>query len=998
MSIPPVQVARLAPGAARRPIRGALHPWQRRGLAGCAAAGLALLALWQIPPLLDWSRYRGAIANAASARLGRRVTIDGPVSLTLLPRAMLVAGDVTFADRGDGISATMGTMRLEVSLGALLGGAVVPRTLTLDRPTVTLPWPIPRAAPGLRPAIGREFLASIQDGVLLIGGVPLRDIAATFQTDPDTGAFAAAGSVMAAGLPWRFTAKVGAPETAGIAPLTLTLDGQAPYKRQPRVIPAADMQGTGGAFRGHILADGTVAGTLSLRGPALSRLGPAPALPWQVTGDLQGDSDTLTAPALRLNLGNASGQAGFVLHLAAPASLDLHAAMDRIGLGAWAWTLWQSGPAWAAQLPATLDLSAGAATLAGETIVMPHLLVSLGRDGAALRAGTATLPGGATLDMSGAGRRDGDFAGTLSFRAPDLRHTLAWLGVSGQTALFAAFPAALRTADLRGAFAIDAARVALQDATGHVDGSAVSGGFALGLDARHQIGADLHLDHMTLPAPLRPSARAWPDAAPGLAALAAPFAGLAGSVQLHIAHLAWPGMAMEDARIDAEATPTGLILHHGTGYLLGGRLDTQGRIFQDGALADGRLDYVSPDAATLPAAWRHPAALWHGPVHVAASAAGPARDIALAMRADLGDLRLETEAHIDQAAPRMTATLTLRHPGAPRLLDAAGLPGAETWLDNGSVAVLAHLTAWPGHVQAQDFSVSAAALRLDGAGEADLSGDVPALTGHIDAAVLALPALAWDGALPWGAALQWRGDVRLTAQRVLADLRPVAEDARGRLLVTDGVASLSNLSASVWGGTATGALAVDASALHPMLALQGAVSGAHLPADGPGLLAGTLDAQFDGLATGSTAADLLASSTGGVDGAIRDATIPGIDLPALTAALRIGGRRGKALVAAALASGQSARLTGPFALTIADGKATAAGASLQGPAGEIGVAGSLALRSGIFDGTLTVRPNLTAPAILVILKDGRRQIDAPMPSRRGRPGGRSRPPRRPASF
>ena len=37
------------------------------------------LAAWQLPGMLDWNRYRGAIAALAAETLGRSVRIDGPI-------------------------------------------------------------------------------------------------------------------------------------------------------------------------------------------------------------------------------------------------------------------------------------------------------------------------------------------------------------------------------------------------------------------------------------------------------------------------------------------------------------------------------------------------------------------------------------------------------------------------------------------------------------------------------------------------------------------------------------------------------------------------------------------------------------------------------------------------------------------------------------------------------------------------------------------------------
>ena len=99
--------------------------------------GLAGLATWQIPPRLDWARLRPRVAALASAELGRPVAIGGDVAITLLPQAVVVAKDVSLADRGDGISARIGALRLRVAFWPLLRGRVLPRELMLDRPAVT---------------------------------------------------------------------------------------------------------------------------------------------------------------------------------------------------------------------------------------------------------------------------------------------------------------------------------------------------------------------------------------------------------------------------------------------------------------------------------------------------------------------------------------------------------------------------------------------------------------------------------------------------------------------------------------------------------------------------------------------------------------------------------------------------------------------------------------------------------------------------------------------
>jgi queuine tRNA-ribosyltransferase len=48
---------------------------------------VVLLGLWAGPHLLNWERYRGALAALASDRMGRPVTLDGPINIKNLIHA-----------------------------------------------------------------------------------------------------------------------------------------------------------------------------------------------------------------------------------------------------------------------------------------------------------------------------------------------------------------------------------------------------------------------------------------------------------------------------------------------------------------------------------------------------------------------------------------------------------------------------------------------------------------------------------------------------------------------------------------------------------------------------------------------------------------------------------------------------------------------------------------------------------------------------------------------
>ena len=116
---------------------------------------LALAGLWLGPRLVDWEPWRAQLAEVASDRLGRPVTLDGPVELVLLPSPMVRAGGVTIAEP-PGIEAegsfrvTARMLRLRLDLPALIAGRIEPREIALVGAELTLPWP-PGPLLALRP-------------------------------------------------------------------------------------------------------------------------------------------------------------------------------------------------------------------------------------------------------------------------------------------------------------------------------------------------------------------------------------------------------------------------------------------------------------------------------------------------------------------------------------------------------------------------------------------------------------------------------------------------------------------------------------------------------------------------------------------------------------------------------------------------------------------------------------------------------------------------------
>ncbi len=162
-----------------------------------AALGLLLLlvaAVWVLPGMLDWNRYRGSIAALVAAGIGRPVEIDGDITLHLLPQPILTASGLKVDDAGDGVRMTARELRLRVALEPLLGGRVDARELTLRGADLHLPWPPPAGALGRRPPAWLTALqARVEDSRLQVGDFVLSGVDAALGSDPDTGTLSAAG-------------------------------------------------------------------------------------------------------------------------------------------------------------------------------------------------------------------------------------------------------------------------------------------------------------------------------------------------------------------------------------------------------------------------------------------------------------------------------------------------------------------------------------------------------------------------------------------------------------------------------------------------------------------------------------------------------------------------------------------------------------------------------------------------------------------------------------
>ncbi len=199
---------------------------------------------------------------------------------------------------------------------------------------------------------------------------------------------------------------------------------------------------------------------------------------------------------------------------------------------------------------------------------------------------------------------------------------------------------------------------------------------------------------------------------------------------------------------------------------------------------------AAPPAAALLAAAGIAAALppiAEAPFSLRLSGGGPADALALAVSGEIEALRLEATPRIDLHAGTLTGRLTLRHPGAARLL--ALLSGEEGWgwIGDGSFSLVASGVLAAGRIALDPFDLVAGEARASGSFSL-ARGDRPAFAARIAAEVLPLPAPPLAGAAPlplgwlfWGA-----GEMELRAERVPLRGGPVLEQVSARLALSPG--------------------------------------------------------------------------------------------------------------------------------------------------------------------------------------------------------------------
>ncbi len=918
--------------------------------------GAAAVAAWLVPPRLDLNAYRGDIAALASARLGSEVTVGGPIELRLLPEPTLTAADISIASPGAGVNVTAAALRLRVAPGPLLSGHVDARELVLRGAELRLPWPLGPDAFMLRaPRWLTALSARVEDGRLLLGNVALTGIDATLTTEAYTGTYTTSGTARFSGRAWRFNLRLTQPGNDGSAGLDMTLDG------------LGTVQGVGGTLTGQIAPDGGFAGHLTARGPNLALLLPAPAVAFRAEGRVTVAAGLAAADDLAIEIGGSPARGAVALRVAPDARLDLALAASRLDLDAWLPVLVRPS---ASGLPTGIDLSAEAATFAGGTLRELRGAVDLSAGGVEVREAQAMLPGDAPLRLTGRvlpgtqGAPGPNFEGDVALEAPALRTTLAWVEKAGLGPLAALPPGVLHSASFAAHVVADPAQVAMGNMQGEVDGSRVSGSLTLRGGPHLALGAGLAVDRLELDR--------WLPAAADLAALPGWFEGLDVDLRLEAKQAVLHGISFAPLTLDASAEGKRVTVRKLDVQLNGMHATASATVAAGGRVTEGRLDVQAPQAEQLVALFPGRLAalshrvprLWRAAAAVQVLGTGTPDALALKVTADLGDLRLEAQPTLDLPHDAWATTMTLRHPGAPRLLEAFGMTSAPAWLGDGSLGLIAQLSGAPGKLAAEHFELTAGGLHAIGTLQLDSTGRVPVLNGSIAAETVPVP-LPYARALeplPLAALAGWNATVKLRAGRVLGNLALALEQAAATLVLQDGVARIDNLTAKVGGGTLTAQASLDSQAPSPALAVQMDLADAvvsepvfDLPLD---LSGGKLSGHVALTAGGHSPAALLATLSGDIRLDAQAGTLSGVALAKVAGALEPDD------VTAALSGGTTPFDALHLSARVTRGIAVIQSASLTAPAGSGTIGGMVDLPDQSADLRLSFRPSVpNAPLI-----------------------------------
>ena len=964
-----------------RQVRTRWRGFTRRRIAA-AVVVLCVIGLGIVygPRLASGNYHRAAIERLASDAVGRPVTIAGPIELSLLPDPQLRAGTVTIGGPKGG-RITAASLRLELAPGPLLLGRLRARRLTLRRPDIVMPWPLPGGALAIAPPPWLASLhAKIVDGTFRLGALRLTHADLSIFTGGPHAVLAASGSVSLAGV--AASVVVDVDNTGGLAPApvsaTLRLSGD---------------KATSVAFKGTLDHASVLAGRLTGTAGAhtIAALMPGTKTPASAAGfaaDLAADGRMIEFGNIEAAYGvrRLSGSAAIVLRPAPLLKLDLGGThLPAAAILGFARRARRTVP-----LAATLNLG----DVEADGIVLPKAtaVVLADVDGLRVQGAHATLPGGARLTFAGADAESGRF----ELSAPHPARTVGALqkGFPWLPSL----PDNLGALVLGGRLELGTGRIALDGLKG-TWGKASHFTGALGVEPKGKtarIDADMAFDRLTL-------------GTGGLAVLRqgidSPHPELSGPIRLTAREVTIPasdggGIAatnlLLDAALPGAAQGGGIAIRLATMRLGKALLVGYGDKAANGAITAARVTLTGPDGQETLTTLLHGMGmkpswlglqLFHHRFAAALVAAGPAKALRTGITLHLGSLRAAATPTVDLATLHAAGALSLHAPNAASLIGDLGggaLLGARKglgWPGPGSVSLRAAAFATGSTFGLSDFVASLGGLTASGRIVLATASTPPLVEGRVDADTLALPAPA--ALLRLARAALASGDAAdfpsLSAARVQRDGETVTDNALFGLNLAQGklapALTLRVAHAGLAGGVLEGkaVLTGPAAKSPPTLSLRANLKqavAAQLGTDaaGAGLALpaaiGRLDLGATLNATGAAPDEWRDTLDGNLTLSGSGIVLSGIDLAKAGAALAaavaaqhpIGGIATANRLRQALAGGQTPFDSLDLSAAIAHGTITLDRAALAGKTGGLGLTGTIDLPHRAMHLTATATP------------------------------------------
>ena len=331
---------------------------------GFTLLGLVVLLIAGIligPNFVDWNAHKGRIASEVRELTGRTLTIDGDISLTLLPAPALTANDVRLANIEGGSSPSMielESLEVRVALFPLVQGQVQVESVVLVRPAILIEiladgrknWEIVKSeAPTPGRAPGREAGGDMSDQVRLDsvrisdGTMIYRD-ATTGREERITelnaeivagtlrGPFAVSGDALVHDIKVGFEVTLGQLVREGATALNLSLDLPAAGAKA-KFGGAISQHPDGMSLRGRIKAEGENLSSLMAllsgsggRGPRLL------ARPFGLETEVSADPQQVSASDLMFNLGETAIEGDLRIKLGTPIDARINISASRLDL------------------------------------------------------------------------------------------------------------------------------------------------------------------------------------------------------------------------------------------------------------------------------------------------------------------------------------------------------------------------------------------------------------------------------------------------------------------------------------------------------------------------------------------------------------------------------------------------------------------------------------------------------------------------------------------